>query len=73
MTTEQEWARSVPRPNRRSTLASPSRAVNVKLGRVHGGFSVGLSRRVVPIFPAGRVVAWKVGLGVFQLTWGKVV
>lgn len=64
MTTEREWARS--------GSVKPSRAVNVKLGRVQGGFALGLSRRVAVIYPGGRVIAWSLDLGRYRLTWGRV-
>ncbi|XAO35666.1 hypothetical protein SEA_FIRECASTLE_59 [Microbacterium phage FireCastle] len=36
------------------------------------GWSLGLSRQVAPIFPAGRAVAWRLGLGKVELVWGRV-
>ncbi|WKW85454.1 hypothetical protein SEA_MILANI_58 [Microbacterium phage Milani] len=52
----------------RSGLAAGSR-VSVRHVR---GFRFGLSRSVAPIFPAGRVVAWTLGLGKVELVWGRV-
>jgi len=37
------------------------------------GWSWGLSRTVVPLFPYGRVVAWRLGLGKIELVWGSVL
>ncbi|QWY83848.1 hypothetical protein SEA_PERMAG_60 [Microbacterium phage PermaG] len=53
----------------RSRLAEPSR---VSMSQVKTGWEFGISRRVAPIFPAGHVVAWRIGLGPVALTWGRV-
>ncbi|WZB38607.1 hypothetical protein SEA_JERA_59 [Microbacterium phage Jera] len=53
----------------RAGLAGRSR---VSVSQVKAGWSFGLSRHVAPIFPAGRAVAWRLGLGPVELVWGRV-